>query len=223
MVQGKTTSRMRKELYWIGSSILASTANSMSVCDLMSAPIGKNAVGDESLESVDKLSEGYLSCIDSIFSKGVRRIGRGATRESSARRMMEEAIGVWSIDERLGVGRIDELWRRYLDRLLVLTRNRSWNCLQRERSRSGQKRSRIGGRKQIRMTTIGAIWVYATISTKNRAVVVIKVLMTTPIAPMGTRVGSLDTNLGSTRTAQTVKINSSYQLSIIHSRILDEE
>ena len=95
---------------------------------------------------------------------------------------------------------------------MVLTRNRSWSSLERERSQCGRK-SRIGKWK----------WMYATISTENRAVVVIKVLMTTPIAPMRARVGSLNMNLGSTRTAQTVKMNGSCQLSVIHSRILDEE
>ena len=59
-------------LDWIGSSILASAADSMLVCNPMSAPIGKDAVGDKSLESVNKLSEGYLSCINSISSKEVR-------------------------------------------------------------------------------------------------------------------------------------------------------
>ena len=145
MVQGKSTSCMRKGSYWIGSSILASTANSMSVCDPMSAPVGKDAIGDESLKSVDKLSERYLSCIDSISSKGVRRIGRGATRESSARWMMKEAIGVRSIDECLGVGRIDGLWRRYPNRLLVLMRNRSWSCLDRERSQVDRRGVGLGG------------------------------------------------------------------------------
>ena len=106
----------------------------MPICNPMSAPIGKDAVGDESLESVDKLSEGYLSCIDSISSKGFGRIGRGATRESSARWMMEEAIGVRSINEGLSIGRINGLWRRYLDGLVVLTRNRSWSSLEREKA-----------------------------------------------------------------------------------------
>ena len=174
-----------------------------------------------SLKSVDKLSEGYLSSINSIASKGIGRIGRGATRESSARRMMEEAIGVRSIDEGLGIGRIDRLWRWYPNRLLVLTRNKSWSVLERERSRCGS--SRIGWRKQIRTTTIRAIRMFATISTKNRTVVVIKVLMTTPIAPMRARIGSANTNLGSALTTQSVKINGSCQLSIVHSRVLDEE
>ena len=49
--------------------------------------------------------------------------------------------------------------------------------------------------------------VYATISTEYRAVVVIKLFMTMPIAPMRARVGSLNTNLGSTRTAKMVKMN----------------
>ena len=134
MVRGKITSHMRKGSYWMGSSILVSTADSMPVCNPMSAPIGKDAVREESLESVDKLSEGYLSCIDSISSKGARRIGRGAMRESSARRMMKEAIGMWSINEHLSIGRVNGLWRRYPDRLVVLTRNRSWSSLERKRS-----------------------------------------------------------------------------------------
>ena len=76
-------SRIRKGSYWIGCSILASTSDSMPVCNLVSAPTGKDTVGDESLESIDKLSEGYLSNVDLITSKGIGRIGRGATRESS--------------------------------------------------------------------------------------------------------------------------------------------
>ena len=47
MVQGKIMSHTRKGLYWKGSSILASAVGSMPVCDLMSAPIGKDTVGDE--------------------------------------------------------------------------------------------------------------------------------------------------------------------------------
>ena len=202
---------------------MASTSNSMVVGNAMPASVGKDAVGDNSFESVNELSEGYLSSIDSIVSKEIGRMGRGTTRESSARRMMEEAIGVRSIDEGLVIGRIDGLWRRYPNGLLVLTRNGRWNCLERERSRSGRDRSRIWGRKQIRMMMIHAIRMFATISTENRTVVVIKVLMTMPIAPMRARVGSLNTNLGSTRTAQTVKMNGSCQLSIVHSRVLDEE
>ena len=181
----------------------------MAVGNAMSVSVGKDIVGDGSLESVNEFSEGYLSSIDSISSKGIGRMGRGATRESSARQMMDEAIGVRSIDERLSIGRINGLWRRYPDRLLVLTRNGSWICLERERSRSGWKRSRIGWRKQIRTTMIRAIQMFATISTENRAVVVIKVFTTTPIAPMRAKIGSANTNLGSARTAQTVKINSS--------------
>ena len=72
----------------------------------MSASVGKDAVGDNSLESVNELSEGYLSSIGSIASKGIGRMGRGAMRESSARQMMDEAIGVRSIDEHLSIGRI---------------------------------------------------------------------------------------------------------------------
>ena len=189
----------------------------------MPASMCEDAVRDNSLESVNELSEGYLSSIDSIASKGIGRIGRGTTRESSARQMMEEAIGVRSIDESLSIGRIDGLWRRYPNGLLVLTRNESWSCLERERSRSGWKRSRIGWRKQIRTTTIHAIWMFATISTENRTVVVIKILMTTPIALMRAKIGSANTNLGSICTAQTVKINGSCQLSIVHCRVLDEE
>ena len=134
---------------------------------------------------------------------------------------MEEAIGVRSIDEGLSIGRMDGLWRWYPDRLLVLTRNESWSVLERERSRCG--RGRIRWRKQIRTTTIRAIQMFATISTENRTVVVIKVLMTMPIAPMRAKIGSANTNLGSTLTTQSVKINSSCQLSIVHSRVLDEE
>ena len=202
----------------------------MAVGNAMPASVGKNTVRDKSLESVNELSERYLSSIDSIASKGIGRMGRGATRESSTRRMMDEAIGVRSIDERLSIGRINGLWRRYPDELLVLMRNESWSCLERERSRSGWKRSRIGWkrsrigwRKQIRTTTIHAIWMFATISTENRTIVVIKVLMTTPVAPMRARIGSVNTNLGSARTAQTIKINGSCQLSIVHSRVLDKE
>ena len=195
----------------------------MVVGNAMPASMCEDAVGDNSLESVNELSEGYLSSIDSIASKGIGRMGRGATRESSARRMMEEAIGVRSIDECLSIGRIYGLWRRYPDRLLVLTRNESWSGLERERSRCGRKRSRIEWWKQIRTTTIHAIWVFATISTENRTVVVVKVFMTTPIAPMRARIGSSNTNLGSTWTTQTIKINGSCQLSIVQDRVLDEE
>ena len=112
-MRGKTMSRMRKGSYWIGSSILVSTSNSMAVGNAMSASICKDAVRDNSLESINELSEGYLSSIDSIASKGIGRMGRGATRESSARRTMEEAIGVRSIDESLSIGRVDGLWRWY--------------------------------------------------------------------------------------------------------------
>ena len=166
MVRGKITSCMRKGLYWSGSSILASTSDSMPVCNPISAPIGKDTIGDESLKFMNELSEGYLSSVDSITSKGSGRIGRGATRESSARWMMKEAIGVRSIDKGLVIGRVDGLWRRYPNGLLVLTRNRSWSSLERERSQCGRKRRRIGRRKQIRMTMICAVWIYATISTE---------------------------------------------------------
>ena len=198
---------MRKGSYWIGFSILVSTSNFMAVGNAMPASMCEDTVGDNSLESVNELSEGYLISIDSIASKGIGRMGRGAMRESSAQRMMEEAIGVRSIDESLSIGRIYGLWRRYLDRLLVLTWNESWSCLERERSRC--RRSRIGWRKQIRTTMIRAIRMFAMISTKNRTVVVIKVLMTMPIAPMRAKIGSANMNLGSTLTAQTVKINGS--------------
>ena len=114
-MRGKIMSHIRKGSYGRGSSILVSMVDSMPVCNPMSAPIGKDTVGDKSLKSVNKLSEGYLSCIDSITSKGIGRIGRGAMRKSLARWMMEEAIGVWSIDECLSVGRVDGLWRRYLN------------------------------------------------------------------------------------------------------------
>ena len=70
---------------------------------------------------------------------------------------------------------------------------------------------------------IRAIRMFATISTKNRAVVVIKVLMTMPVAPMRAKIGSANTNLGSALTTQSIKINGSCQLSIVHSRVLDEE
>ena len=70
---------------------------------------------------------------------------------------------------------------------------------------------------------IRAIRMFATISTENRTVVAIKVLMTMPIAPMRAKIGSANTNLGSALTAQSVKINGSCQLSIVHSRVLDEE
>ena len=166
MVRGKITSHIRKGSYGIGSSILASTSDSMPVCNLMSAPIGKDTVGDESLESIDELFEGYLSSIDSIASKGIGWIGRGAMRESSVWWMMEEAIRVRSIDESLSIGRINGLWRRYPNWLMVLTRNESWSSLERERSWCGRKRSRIGGRKQIRTTMICAIQMYAMISTE---------------------------------------------------------
>ena len=80
-----------------------------------------------------------------------------------------------------------------------------------------------GGNRSGRRQFVQYVRMYAMISTEYRAVVVIKVLMTTPIAPMRARVESLNTNLGSTRTAKTVKMNSSCQLSIIHSRVVDEE
>ena len=48
-----------------------STSNSMVVGNAMPASVGKDAVGDNSLESVNKLSEGYLSSIDLIASKGI--------------------------------------------------------------------------------------------------------------------------------------------------------
>ena len=50
---------------------MASTADSMPVCNPMSAPMGKDIVKDEFLESIDKLSEEYLSSVDLIASEGI--------------------------------------------------------------------------------------------------------------------------------------------------------
>ena len=64
-------SRMRKGLYWVGSSILVSTSNSMAVGNAMPASMCEDTVGDNFLESINELSEGYLISIDSITSKGI--------------------------------------------------------------------------------------------------------------------------------------------------------
>ena len=62
---------MRKGSYWIGSSILVSTSNSMAVGNAMPVSVCEDAVGDNFFESVNELSEGYLSSIDLIASKGI--------------------------------------------------------------------------------------------------------------------------------------------------------
>jgi hypothetical protein len=50
-------------------------------------------------------------------------------------------------------------------------------------------------RIEVWTTTVVAVWMNATISTEQRAVIKVEVPVTTPIAPMDKRLGSSSTNL----------------------------